>query len=314
MVDSTYRRQIAIQVAELWQGEPTSLQHVSDSENCVYSFTASEKKYFLRLTPSHHRSHRQIEAELDFIEYLHRGGVSVSLPLPSVSRRMIEPVQIGSDSFFACAFEEARGERFTFGPGEANKKHFQLRGQTLGRIHALAKRYAPSISSRRFVWDEDDCILNAERYLPKSEEVVWAEYHQLMNWLPDYPKDEQSFGLIHGDFGATNFRCKADRVTVFDFDDCCYHWFAYDLAVVIYPHGWRAEAGALLDSLLKGYREETSCDTDSMADLINFCRLRLLYMFLTHAKKWGFADLSDEQAKWFARKRENMARGYRLNV
>lgn len=314
MVDSTYRRRLAIQVAELWQGEPASLQHVSDSENYVYSFTAFEKKYFLRLTPSHHRSLRQIEAELDFVDYLHLGGVSASLPLPSASQRMIEQVQIGSDSFFACAFEEAEGERFTFGSSEANKKHFQLRGQTLGRIHALAKRYAPSISSRRFAWDEDDCILNAERYLPRSEEVVWTEYQQLMNWSRDYPKDEQSFGLIHGDFGATNLRCKADRLTVFDFDDCCYHWFAYDLAVVIYPHGWREEARALLDSLLDGYSEETSGNFNSTADLTNFCRLRLLYMFLTYAKKWSFADLSDEQAKWFARKRENMVRGYRLDV
>lgn len=46
---------------------------------------------------------------------------------------------------------------------------------------------------------------------------------------------------------------------------------------------------------------------------MSFCRLRLLYMFLTYAKKWGFSDLSDRQASWFARKRENIAIGYNLS-
>ena len=312
MSDSTYREQLALEAAKLWRGESVSLRHINDSENHVYSFIASEKRRFLRLTSSHHRSLSQIEAELDFIRYLHQGGVSVSLPLTSLNGLAVEKMQCASHNFLACVFEEAEGEPFEFNSHEANMRHFRLRGQTLGRIHALAKKYAPPANSRRVAWDEDDCILNAESYLPRSESVVWAEYNQLMEWLRKLPKDEQSFGLIHGDFGATNYRHKDDRLTVFDFDDCCYHWFAYDLAITIYPHGWRKEAGALLDSLLEGYYEENCRDARLTRDLMNFCRLRLLYMFLTYAKKWGFSDLSDRQASWFAQKRGNIARGYKL--
>jgi len=134
-----------------------------------------------------------------------------------------------------------------------------------------------------------------------------------MSWLRKFPKDEQSFGLIHGDFGATNYRYQDNRLTVFDFDDCCYHWFGYDLAITIYPHGWRKEAEALLGSLLEGYSKETVWDDRLTRDLMSFCRLRLLYMFLTYAKKWGFSDLSEQQASWFAQKRENIARGYKLS-
>jgi len=106
--------------------------------------------------------------------------------------------------------------------------------------------------------------------LPQSESVVRAEHHQLMDWLRGYPRNEQSFGLIHGDFGATNYRYKDGCLMVFDFDDCCYHWFAYDLAITIYPHGWRKEGKALLESLLDGYSEKTTCQIGSTADLINF--------------------------------------------
>ena len=312
MSDSTYREQIALEAAKLWRGESDSLEHVCDSENSVYSFIASEKRRFLRLTSSHHRSFSQIEAELDFIRYLHQGGVSVSLPLTSLNGLAVETVEGESHDFLACVFEKAEGEPFVFNSHEANMRHFRLRGRTLGRIHALAKNYAPSANSRRFAWDEDDCLLNAENYLPQSESVVWAEYHRLMDWLGKIPKDGQSFGLIHGDFGATNYLYKDNRLCVFDFDDCCYHWFAYDLAITIYPHGLRKEARSLLDSLLEGYCEENVWDSRLTSDLMDFCRLRLLYMFLTYAKKWGFSDLSDQQASWFAQKRENIIGGYKL--
>jgi Ser/Thr protein kinase RdoA (MazF antagonist) len=313
VLDSTYREQLALEATKLWRGESVSLRHVCDSENSVYSFIASEKRRFLRLTSSHHRSLSQIEAELDFIRYLHRGGVSVSLPLTSLNGLAVEKMQGGSHDFFACVFEEAEGEPFAFNSHEENLKHFRLRGQTLGRIHAHARNYAPFPNSRRFAWDEDDCILNAESYLPQSECVVRAEYHRIMDWLRKLPKDEQSFGLIHGDFGATNYRYQDNRLVVFDFDDCCYHWFAHDLAITIYPHGLRKDARALLDSLLEGYCEENVLDARLTSDLMNFCRLRLLYMFLKYAKKWGFSDLSDHQASWYARKRENIIGGYKLS-
>jgi amicoumacin kinase len=311
--DSPYREQLALEAAKLWRGESVSLRHIGDSENSVYCFIASEKRRFLRLTSSHHRALSQIEAELDFVRYLHQGGVSVSLPLISLNGLAVERMPGASHDLFACVFVEAEGEPFVFNSHQANMKHFRLRGQTLGRIHALAREYAPSANSRRFAWDEDDCILKAESYLPQSESVVWAEYHRLMDWLRKLPKGEQAFGLIHGDFGATNYRYQDNRLSVFDFDDCCYHWFAYDLAITIYPHGWRKEAGALLDSLLEGYCEENVWDVRLRRDLMNFCRLRLLYMFLRYAKRWGFSDLSDQQVSWFAQKRENIGGGYKLS-
>ena len=46
------------------------------------------------------------------------------------------------------------------------------------------------------------------------------------------PKIADSYGLIHNDFNDGNFTVDYDNgdITVFDFDDCCYFWFMYDLA------------------------------------------------------------------------------------
>ena len=131
--------------------------------------------------------------------------------------------------------------------------------------------------------------------------------------MQNYPKSNETFGLIHGDFGETNYRFQNEQLNVFDFDDCCYHWFVYDLAVSVYPHGWRKEGLRLLDYLLEGYAENMPLNI-KREEITLFCRWRMLYMFLVYAKKWGFENLTRQQSEWFARKRENIAQGYAWQV
>lgn len=315
MTDTKSLEQIGMVATLLWQAMPHSIRPVSDSANLVLTFNTPDKRIFLRLASERDRRLEQVEAELDFLRYLHEGGVSVSLPVRSVNGRTVEPIQIENQLLLACAFHEAEGEQFIFGDDDdANEREFRLRGQTLGRIHALSRDYMAPEGKRRFQWSEDDLLCNTERYLPRSESIVWTEYDQLMSWLRYLPKSSASFGLIHGDFGPTNYRRQDGQLTVFDFDDSCYHWFAYDIAVTIYPHGWRKEVKALADSLLAGYSEQMNGALPDREDLRGFCRLRQLYMFLSYAKRWGFTNLSDQQQRWFAQKRENIARGYNLPV
>ncbi len=300
----------AIAAIELWRGNPNSLRHVSHSANYVFSFTESGKKQYLRLTPTNARTKNQIEAELDFVAFLRRGCINAMLPIPSVAGRLIEEINYAENALFACVFEEAEGERFSYDSAEDNKKHFKLRGKTLGQIHALSKNYVPSDNLRRFVWDEDRLLLETSRFLPKSEKIIWRELDALKEQLKDYPKSAETFGLIHGDFGETNYRCQNERLNIFDFDDCCYHWFLYDLALTIYPHGGRKEGLQVLDWLLEGYSEYVP-STVTLANLTIFCQWRLVYMFLVYARKLGFDNLSEQQKTWFAQKRENIACGYK---
>lgn len=309
MLDATHRTELTNTALAFWDGDRGSLQRISDSTNQVYSFSESGNRRYLRLTSSRDRTKKQIEAELDFIAYLQRGGVNAMRPVVSSAGRLVEEINSADDILLATVFEEAVGERFRYEFANFNKDHFKICGRTLGRIHALSKDYVPSVAVRRFAWDEDNQLLEAPRFLPASEKIVWRAYDELKEGLQSYPKSVQTYGLIHGDFGATNYRCLYDRLNIFDFDDCCYHWFVYDLAVTIYPHGWRKEGLQLLEWLLEGYAENMRLDV-ALTDITMFCQWRLIYMFLSYARKWGFDNLSEQQAKWFAQKRENIARGY----
>jgi Ser/Thr protein kinase RdoA (MazF antagonist) len=300
--------------ASQWGCVKGSLQVIGDSANHVYSFIESGHRRYLRLTSSEERTKSQIEAELDFIIYLRRGGVNTVPPIASAAGRFIEEIPFENSSLrFACVFEEAEGERFSYDSTTSQREHFKLRGNTLAGIHALSKAYVPSGKSRRFDWEEDRLLLGAEKFLPRSEKVVWRAYDELRERLHGYPKSGQTYGLIHGDFGETNYRYRGHQLHIFDFDDACYHWFIYDLAVTIYPHGWRREGLQLLDWLVEGYSEHMPLDV-TRRDVTMFCQWRLLYMFLVYARKWGFENLTQEQARWFERKRENLARGYAFGV
>jgi amicoumacin kinase len=313
--DSDFKNGLAKKAVKLWRGADEPLLFQGDSANQVFEFTQSGKTLYLRLSSSKNRAKEQIEAELDFIFYLRRGGVSAIPAILSVNERFIEEIASADDLFFACVFERAEGEPFRYADftESAREEHFRLRGKTLGRIHALSKNYLPPGNFRRFAWDEDRLLLETETFLPASEKIVRQEYECLKEVLRALPQTNETYGLIHGDFGETNYRYQNSRLDIFDFDDCCYHWFAYDLAVSIYPHGWRKEGLQLLDWLLEGY-SETAPVNFTLVDITLFCRWRLIYMFLVYARKWGFTDLSPQQAAWFARKRGNILRGYEWAV
>ena len=313
MLDPIHRNELANAAVKLWRGDNESLEYFGDSANYVYSFTESSETRYLRLISSCNRTKEEIEAELDFIAYLNRGGVNAVLPISSSSGRLVEEISLPNGFLFACVFKQAEGEQFRYDSAKLNKEHFRLRGKTLGQIHALSKTYISSGNFRRFAWDEDRLLLDVERFLPKSEKIVRREYDALKERLRGLPQSKETYGLIHGDFGETNYRYQDSRLNIFDFDDCCYHWFAYDLAVTIYPHGWRKEGLQLLDWLLEGYSESMPLNV-TLAEITMFCQWRLIYMFLVYARKWGFKHLSEQQAEWFARKRENIAHGYQWSV
>lgn len=313
MEDSKLTAAPAQRAVRLWNGEPDSLRHISDSANQVYSFIQSGRRRYLRLTSSNHRTKEQLLAELDFIAHLRRGGLRAVSPVPSATGLLVEEIAQPHTFTFATVFEEAGGESFRYDSATAREAHFKDRGKHLGLLHRLSKEYLPPRGLRRFAWDEDKLLAEASLFLPESEVVVRRAYEELRGRLCDYPKSQETYGLIHGDFGETNYRYEDSQLNIFDFDDSCYHWFLYDLAVTIYPHGWRPEGLRLLDSLLEGYAEHITLRV-TLEEITMFCQWRLVYMFLAYARKLGFERLSAQQSEWFERKRKNIARGYRWSA
>ena len=113
-------------------------------------------------------------------------------------------------------------------------------GRSLATLHTLARRYSPP-GYRRLRWDEDDVLVNAQAYLPATESSARRELSRVQDWLIAQPAGGNEFGLIHGDFCRVNFHYDRPHITVFDFDDSCYHWFVYDLVCALAPAYFRPQ-------------------------------------------------------------------------
>jgi len=130
--------------------------------------------------------------------------------------------------------------------GVPMQEYFQNWGQVLGQMHRLTKTYRPlSAAMRR----PGMAHLGYFYRIPvwRSPAVIQAKYEHLIVDLHALPKDADSYGLIHFDFNDGNFTVDYDNgdITVFDFDDCCYFWFMFELA-----SAWRAgSAGRCTRSL-----------------------------------------------------------------
>jgi hypothetical protein len=102
----TVAEQEALQIARLWDPATHRVEHVRSGENATWATELDGRRSILRLTSEEHRTRDQIEAELDFIEYLAAAGLSVARPLSKRqwgTRRRVAAVrarrraQLGSD-------------------------------------------------------------------------------------------------------------------------------------------------------------------------------------------------------------------------
>ena len=77
----------------------------------------------------------------------------------------------------------------------------------------------------------DDDLLMVEEHAP-DDEPVRAELERVRSSVGSLPRDESSFGLIHGDFQLDNLFWNGELRAI-DFDDCCYHWYLADVALAL---------------------------------------------------------------------------------
>ncbi len=239
VITNLCEREVLPRAARLYGTSTDVLSKFPDTEGCVnlvYQYERDGQPQVLRISYNPERPVDLIQAELHFIHYLADGGVRVSTPVLSEHGNLLEVVPAGGIPFIAVSFVKGRGMRvpdngYCYREGIPIEEYFQNWGQVLGQMHRLAKTYRPvSAAVKRpdwFAWEEAQGFPYGER-LP----VIQEKYDQLIAELRGLPKDQDCYGLIHNDFNDGNFTVDYDNgdITVYDFDDCCYFWFVYDLA------------------------------------------------------------------------------------
>ena len=253
-----------------------------------------EKKFVLRISSTGDRTENDYLAETDFVHYLAENGAPVADVIPSVNGKLVEVVDDGEASVFISLFEYAKGmllcdNGYHYREGAPLEEYFYNTGKTLGKIHELSKHFESTAGHRRPEYFDKYNMEYINRLIPDTYSDLKNAIAARLEKFHTLPTDSPSYGLVHFDFSDGNYHIDMTNgdITVFDFDNCIYCWYMFDLAnLYLHGEGWfryesdpaKREAGMqhYFNTILKGYKSETSISNDHLNQLPLFIDMVLI--------------------------------------
>jgi amicoumacin kinase len=298
-IQERFNEKILAEARQRFGIAPDAIEALDGFESFIYAFTKGDGDYILRIGHSRRRSPDLVRAEVDWINYLVDGGAGAARATLSERGELVELIPDGqAGHFLATAFVRAPG-----GPVSAmggwTEGLMEEYGRLLGRVHTLSKSYRPANSAwQRPQWDDP---INNDVYatLVQEESLVSQRYLALFNYLMALPRQPDSYGMIHQDAHAGNFFVDENgRFTLFDFDDCVYGHFAYDLAMVLfYAITNREDAESFARTFWplfwRGYCQENRLDKRWLAEIPHFMKLREIDLYAVILRDVGPEHIDD---------------------
>ncbi|MBS1913012.1 MAG: phosphotransferase [Bacteroidetes bacterium] len=288
---------LAALAAEQWGRGDCALEHIADSGNSVWSVAGDGDRWILRLTNPDYRSLEENEAELGYIRHLDACGVRAAQPVASESGRWVESVARDGARLYASLFTYAPGELVLRDSNLWGEDFLRAWGRALGAMHAASVRFGGAAGGR-WMWDREVFFAKARTLIPSSQTDVLDELEELMARTGELVRTADNFGMVHGDVAPQNFRYDpALGITMFDFGNCCYHWYASDVAVSlsVLRTGPLEERNRHRSWLLAGYLDARPAAEPELEMVPHFLRLRIMYVYLSRLFKFGPAPTPEEQ-------------------
>jgi len=248
-----------------------------DASRQFYTFEKQGKKYVMRVTRCQADLIGQTRAEMEWLCYLGLKGLDVCRPLRARGGELAVIAEEDSETRILAAYSMVEGRPWD--PNDTdlwNDKVFFNWGRTMGDMHRVTKEYSPPGGADRR--PEYKSIISGS---VKAFPTVYQAAEELNAAIAALPKDKDSHGLVHYDFGPANFLIDGERINVFDFDDCAYAWYALDIGVALTLGLWfgrRNDAGYdftndITRHFLAGYLSANQLSDFWLAKIPMFMRL-----------------------------------------
>ena len=261
--------------------------------NLVYVCSHKGKnKYVLRISALGDRTETDYLAETEFVRYLAENGAPVADVIPSVQGKLVERFDVNGETCYISMFAYAKGllicdNGYRYREGVPLEEYFYNTGKVLGTIHRLSKEFQPTHRRMEYFDKYNKEYIN--RLIPETYGELKQAIFERLDIFQNLPVDKDCFGLVHFDFSDGNYHIDMNTgdITAYDFDNCIYCWYMYDLAN-LWTHGvgWcqfekdakkRMEyMGHYFDTILAGYRSETEVSEELLQQLPLFIDMVLV--------------------------------------
>lgn len=301
------------------QAANCTVQLLNYSENHTFRLDGPEgPRFTLRVHRPGYQSDGSIRSELAWLEALGRQtDLALARPMAGADGDYLQRIELdGDDHRFAVLFEFAPGGEPS--PADDQTALFETIGRYGAVLHSHAEGWSRPAGFERQIWDAGQ-ILDADglwgdwRSAPGVGRAIAPVLHELdaalRQDLATYGTAARRFGLIHADLRFGNLLADADRVTLIDFDDCGFCWFAYDFAAAISFYECHPTVPQWRAAWLKGYTAHRQLDADDLAameTMILLRRMALLAWIGSHAE----TQLAQTHMPGFAEGTAQLARDY----
>jgi len=273
----------------------------------VFEVTAHEP-FVVKIVTNSPSVRKSLLSEMEWAHYLQSKGASAVMPLLSEQGAYVR--EISNQNCFV-AFRKIVGNHVN--PKDQhvwNRKLFKQWGAAMGNMHVQAKSFHPEHRSPYWY----------EHRLFKSEPLS-LDPPLLDRWrsnaarLSELPVSKETFGLIHSDLTHHNFLYHDDQLTILDFGDIEYHWFAYDIAVSVYhavqtvkqPEERAEFAKRFFEAFMEGYAEFN--DHSGLISQVDFfIDYRHLFSYVYHCESIDPNQLTAAQRQYMNNMRESLLR------
>lgn len=281
-----------------WGG--TDARPLRGSNARFFEFVSGNRGLILRITPEAHREPEAVRGELDWMLFLHGRGAPVCAPITSKAGVLTQVVKHEGESCTACVFEKAGGSPVC-PSGAWGEAVFSVWGRAMADLHLLAANYDPP-GPRRGRLEIVPLIGLAQELLDSGDPALLALEsggEQLAACL----EDGQFFGLTHCDLSQGNIRYRNGRLWIYDFDDCQYAPYIYDLAVVFYvtlfgmvgEPRFEDRASQFVRAFMRGYRERRPIGDVEIRQLPGWLNFHNALAYLSFVRR----GLNDDQHPFF---------------
>ena len=271
-----------LKIAREFNEGAIAVEYITTCRNIIYKAVCKDTHFVIRLTEQQVRTKEQIECELHFQEFLYKNGADVTHPLITAANERVIECVIGSKRYYASAFTFAEGLNWDERNDESHEMLYQI-GRALGKVHALSKKYKAATYRRR-QWYEQQELAEAPELFEEYSNELYTSFMSFINQMKALETDQDRYGLTHGDYLMSNYMIDNGKVTIIDFDESEYSWFAMDLAICMrcYLIGDEPEkvsekverAEQIHYNLLLGYQSENTITSDMIYDLNKYIRVR----------------------------------------
>jgi len=259
-----------------------SVEYITVCRNVIYKAVCKDNRFVIRLTDQRVRTKEQIECELLFQDYLYENGANVTKPLKTIDNEWVIKCVNGTKQYYASAFTFAEGLNWDERADESPEILCQI-GKALGKVHKLSKNYK-AVTYERRKWYEQQELAEAPELFEEYSKELYTSFLSFVNKMKALEVNHDRYGLTHGDYLMSNYMIDNGKVTIIDFDESEYSWFAMDLAICIrcYLVGDEPEkvsekverAERIHYNLLLGYQSENTITSDMIYDLNKYIRVR----------------------------------------